>query len=249
MNPRDVSVIVTTFNEAANVRRCLESVRGFGEAIVVDSFSGDGTVAACRDLATTIHLRRYASPPDQKNWAVERARNDWVLVLDADEWMEADLRAEIESLAPGREAGFWIGRSSDYMGRTIRRCGWQRDKVLRLYDRRRGRYPDARVHEEVVLDGEAGRLRARLRHVPYRDVGHHIEKIDEYTTRGAMQYLERGGKRPLLRMFLDPPFRFARMYLVQGGFLDGYPGLVLCLLSAYSVFLKYAKAWEKTRAA
>ncbi|HEX5132972.1 MAG TPA: glycosyltransferase family 2 protein [Candidatus Krumholzibacteria bacterium] len=249
MNARDISVIVTTFNESANIERCLDSVRGFGEIVVVDSFSGDDTLARCRGRCTTLYQRRYVSPADQKNWAAARARNDWVLVLDADEWLEPDLRAEIDLLDPASRAGFWIRRRSDFLGRTIRHCGWQRDKVLRLYDRRRGRYPDAWVHEEVVLDGEAGILDARLRHNPYRDVAHHLEKIESYTTSGARQYAERGGRAPALRMVTHPPFRFLRMYVMQGGFLDAYPGLVLCLLGAYGVFLKYAKAWERTRAA
>jgi glycosyltransferase involved in cell wall biosynthesis len=244
-----VSVVVTAFNEEANLARCLDSVRGFGEIIVVDSFSGDGTVDIARARASVVYQRPYTSPPDQKNWAVARARNDWVLVLDADEALDPSTRGEIERLDPGSRAGFWIRRRSDYLGRAIRGCGWQRDKVLRLYDRRRGRYPEAWVHEEVVLEGEAGRLSGRLRHTPYRDVAHHLDKIDGYTTRGARQYVERGGRAALLNMLLHPPFRFLRMYALQRGFRDGYPGLVLCLLSSYSVFLKYAKAWERARKA
>jgi glycosyltransferase involved in cell wall biosynthesis len=240
-------VIVTARDESANLGRCLESVRGFGEIIVVDSFSGDDTVEIARRHRATVYQRPYRSPPDQKNWAVARARSDWVLVLDADEWLEADLLREIEQLSPGQRAGFWIYRRSEYLGRLIRGCGWQRDRVLRLYDRRRGRYPDARVHEEVSLDGPAGRLRARLRHRPYRDVAHHLQKIDEYTARGAHQALERGLRAPALRLLVDPPFRFFRMYVLQLGVRDGYPGLVLCLLSAASVFLKYARARELKR--
>jgi glycosyltransferase involved in cell wall biosynthesis len=248
MNPRDISVVVTTFNEVTHVRRCLDSARGFDEVIVVDSFSGDATVAASRNACTALYQRAYTSPADQKNWAVDRARNDWVLILDADEWVTPELRAEIEALDPGDRPGFWIYRSSDYLGRTIRYCGWQRDKVLRLYDRRRGHYPAAHVHEEVVVDGEAGALRTRLRHRPYRDVHHHLQKMNSYTTSGAQQYLERGGRSPVARMVADPPLRFLRMYLLQRGFLDAWPGLVLCLLSAYGVFMKYAKAWERSRA-
>ncbi|MCI0450963.1 MAG: glycosyltransferase family 2 protein [Candidatus Latescibacteria bacterium] len=247
MNLDRISVVVTAFNEEANLARCLDSVRGFGEVIVVDSFSGDGSVGVARTRASVVYQRPYTSPPDQKNWAAARARNDWVLLLDADEALDESTRGEIEALDPGPRAGFWIRRRSDYLGRTIRGCGWQRDKVLRLYDRRRGRYPDAWVHEEVVLEGEAGWLSGRLRHTPYRDVAHHMEKIDAYTTRGARQYVERGGRAALLNMLLHPPSRFVRMYALQRGFRDGYPGLVLCLLSSYSVFLKYAKAWERAR--
>jgi glycosyltransferase involved in cell wall biosynthesis len=248
MNPRDISVIVTTRNEAENLPRCLESVRGFGEIIVVDSFSGDQTVEIARRGRAIVFQRPYRSPSDQKNWAVARAQHDWVLVLDADEWIDAALRAEIDALAPGACAGFWIFRRSEYLGRPIRGCGWQRDRVLRLYDRRRGHYPEARVHEEVALDGPAGRLRTRLGHRPYRDIAHHIEKIDDYTARGARQAVERGLRAPWLHLLLHPPFRFVRMYLLQLGVRDGYPGLVLCLLSSAGVFLKYARAWELKRA-
>lgn len=249
MRLSDVSVIVTAFNEEANLRRCLASAHGFGETIVVDSFSGDGTVAVAREFGATVFQRPYLSPPDQKNWAVARARGDWVLVLDADEEIDAPLRAEIEALDPGGHGGFWIRRRSEYMGRVIRRCGWQRDKVLRLYDRRRAHYPEALVHEEVEVRGTAGWLRGRLHHHPYRDVEHHMEKIDAYTGRGARQFIERGGRGEVARMVLHPPLRFLRMYVAQRGFMDGYPGLVLCLLSSCSVFLKYAKAWELRRTA
>ena len=249
MNLERITVVVTAFNEATNIARCLDSVRGFGEIIVVDSFSADATVALARERASVVYQRAYTSPPDQKNWAAARATHDWLLVLDADEALDEATRAEIVALDPGARAGFWIRRRSDYLGRTIRGCGWQRDKVLRLYDRRRGHYPEARVHEEVELDGAAGRLQGRLRHTPYRGVEQHLEKIDAYTTRGAQQYRERGGRAPLLNMLVHPPFRFLRMYLLQAGFRDGYAGLVLCLLSSYSVFLKYAKAWERGRRA
>jgi glycosyltransferase involved in cell wall biosynthesis len=248
MKLRDISVIVTTRDEAANIGRCLASARGFGELIVVDSFSGDETVAIARRERVTVFQRPYMSPPDQKNWAVARARHDWVLVLDADEWLDDPLRAEIAALDPGGRAGFWIYRRSEYLGRPIRGCGWQRDRVLRLYDRRRGRYPAALVHEEVELDAPAGRLRARLHHRPYRDVAHHLAKIDAYTAKGARQALDRGLRAPWFHLLLHPPFRFIRMYLLQLGIRDGYPGLVLCLLGAASVFLKYARAWELKRA-
>jgi glycosyltransferase involved in cell wall biosynthesis len=247
MNLSGISVVVTTYNEAPNIARCLDSVRGFGEVLVVDSFSGDDTVAAARARATAVYQRPYVSPSEQKNWATARAGSDWVLVLDADEALGGELRAEIEALDPRDRCGFWIRRRSDYLGRTIRGCGWQRDKVLRLYDRRRASYPPARVHEEVEADGPVGRLAAPLAHTPYRGVAHHLEKIDAYTTRGARQYVERGGRFALAKLALHPPLRFLRMYVLQRGFLDGYPGLVLCLLSSYSVFLKYAKAWELKR--
>lgn len=244
MNPRDISVIVTAYNEADNIARCLDGLRGFGEVVVVDSFSTDGTVDVARQRGVTVYTRPYASAAAQKNWAVGVVRNDWVLIVDADEVVTEALRDEIQRTDPDGVGGYWIRRRSVYLGRTIRGCGWQRDKVLRWFDRRRGRYAEVAVHEEVELDGRTAILGERLLHYPYRDVAQHFRKINEYSSRGAADFVARGGRWALARMLVHPPLRILRMYVWQRGFLDGAPGLVLCLLSAYSVFLKYAKAWE-----
>ncbi len=243
MNLKKISVIVTCRDEQGRIEHCLDSTRGFGECIVVDSFSGDNTVALARARGAMVYQRPYTSAAQQKNWALDIAANDWVLILDADEVLTPELRSEIIDLQPAA-CGYWIRRRSEYLGRVIRGCGWQRDRVLRLFDRTRGRYDAVEVHEEVVLDGPAGELRNPLFHHPYRDVSHHMEKINEYSSRGARDFAARGGRMPGVRMVVRPPMRFVRMYLVQAGFRDGWQGLVLCLLSMYSVFLKYAKAWE-----
>jgi len=243
MNIGKISVIVTCRDEAGRIEKCLDSAHGFGECIVVDSFSGDDTVALARERSSLVYQRPFVSAADQKNWALQRVRYEWVLILDADEILTRALRAEIEELQPTCR-GYWIRRRSDYLGRTIRGCGWQRDRVLRLFERAHGRYDDAQVHEEVHVVGKSGALRNPLEHHPYRDVTHHIKKINEYSSRGARDFVERGGRMAALRMLTRPPLRFVRMYLLQAGFRDGWQGLVLCLLSVYSVFLKYAKAWE-----
>lgn len=245
MNLRDVSVVITCFNEEDNIRRCLEGVKEFGEVIVVDSFSTDGTLDIAREYPVVIYRRPYLSAAKQKNWAIALTRNKWVLVIDADESVSKELRSEIEALSEqdGRH-GFWIRRVSEYLGKRIRYCGWQRDKVLRFFDKNRGSYDEREVHEEVALQGEHGYLRSRLDHFPYTRIEQHFEKINEYSSRGARDYIDGGGRHPLLNTLFHPPFRFIRMYALQRGFLDGLHGLVLCLLSSYSVFLKYAKAWE-----
>jgi glycosyltransferase involved in cell wall biosynthesis len=248
VNLRDVSVVITCFNEEDNIRRCLDGVKGFGEVIVVDSFSTDGTLDIAREYPVVIYRRPYLSAAKQKNWAISRARNRWVLVVDADEAVTDDLQNEIEALdeRDGRR-GFWIRRSSNYLGKRIRYCGWQRDKVLRLFDKSCGSYDEREVHEEIVLKGAHGYLDSRLVHFPYMRIEQHFDKINEYSSRGARDYIERGGKHPMLCTLLHPPFRFLRMYVMQRGFMDGRNGFILCLLSSYSVFLKYAKAWEYGR--
>jgi glycosyltransferase involved in cell wall biosynthesis len=246
MNLAEISVVVTTYNEESNIGRCLEPLQGFGEIVVVDSHSTDRTLEIARRHPVRIHARDYESAAKQKNWALGVVRHDWVLVLDADEELTPELRREIAALHP-ELPGYWIRRDSEYLGRRIHFCGWQQDKVLRLFRRDRGRYVETEVHEEVSLDGRAGLLRGRLRHYPYRSLEQHLQKINAYTTRGAKDFVRGGGRLPFLRLLLNPPLRFLRMYILQLGFLDGAQGLVLCLVSAYGVMLKYAKARELAR--
>ncbi|MFQ5600943.1 MAG: glycosyltransferase family 2 protein [Candidatus Krumholzibacteriia bacterium] len=245
MNLGGISVIITTFNEEKNIGRCLEPLRGFGDVVLVDSLSTDRTVEIAESHAVRVLTHPYESAARQKNWALEKVRNPWVLILDADEVLTPELKEEIERLPETPPAqGYWIRRESEYLGRHIRHCGWQRDKVLRFFRRDRGAYEDTEVHEEIALSGQVAMLEGRLLHYPYASIEQHFQKINSYTTRGARDFVAKGGRLALLRMLVHPPFRFLRMYLLHRGFLDGIQGLVLCLLSSYSVLLKYAKAWE-----
>ena len=248
MNLRRVSVVVTTLNEEANLEACLAPLGAFGEIIVVDCFSTDRTLDIARRFPAVIFSRPYESAARQKNWALGVARHRWVLVLDADEIASPALLHEIEEFDEGSGIdGFWIRRESHYLGRPIRHCGWQRDKVLRFFDREKGEYDEVEVHEEVTVRGKVSMLRGSLAHHPYREIEQHLDKIEQYSTRGAREYVKRGGRFAPARMLLDPPFRMLRMFVLQRGFLDGKRGFLLCLLSSYGVFIKYAKAWEHSR--
>ena len=154
MDFKNISVIITCRDESANIARCLESVSGFGETVLVDSFSCDNTLDIARGYPVTIFVRPYDSAAAQKNWALSMVKNRWVLILDADEELTEPLRAEIRRLETKSTEGYWIRRTSEYLGRTIRGCGWQRDKVMRLFDREAGRYEQIEVHEEVRLAGK-----------------------------------------------------------------------------------------------
>jgi glycosyltransferase involved in cell wall biosynthesis len=241
-----LSVLVTTRDEEGAIRACLESARWAEEVVVVDSGSVDGTVAIAQGIADRVLHHEYESPAAQKNWALPRLAHRWVLILDADEEVSPELRLEIESVLadPSRRDGYWIYRENTFFGKRIRSAGWQRDRVLRLFDRTKGEYPPVLVHEEIALRGRAGTLRARLRHAPYRDLDQYFRKWDRYTRWSAEELGRRRVRASASRLLVRPWLRFLRMYVLEGGFREGRRGIVLCWLAAFSVFTKYARRWE-----
>ena len=245
-----LTVTVITFNEAEHIAETLASVAWADEIIVVDSGSTDGTAEIARGRATRVVTRPWPGYSAQKNFAADEASHDWVLSIDADERVTPELAAEIRALlARGPEAGgYRVRRVSYYLGRWIRSTDWFPDLQLRLYDRRAGRWNDLPIHESFRLTaGEPGRLRAELQHYAYRDISHHLAKIDAYTTLIADQWEAEGRRTGPLMMAVHPWFAFVRNYVLRGGFRDGTAGFVVSLLNAYYVFLKLAKLWERQR--
>jgi glycosyltransferase involved in cell wall biosynthesis len=241
-----LTVIVPTYNEEKNVRDCLESVKWADEIIVVDSFSTDSTVEICREYPVKLVQHEYVNSAAQKNWILPQTANRWVLIVDSDERVTREMREEIKTLlesGPGCD-GYWIRRKNRFMGKEIRFCGWQRDRVLRLFDRDKGRYEDKHVHADVELQGNVGILRECLLHDTYKDFSSYLRKLDKYTDWGAEDLATRGKARGVLSLAARPAGRFVRMYLFQLGFLDGVRGFIICTLGATSVFLKYAKFWR-----
>lgn len=246
--PRSVplSVLVITYNEAHNLPDCLASVAWADEILVVDSGSTDETPALARAAGARVVEHPFESAGRQRNWALPLLRHPWCLVLDADERVTPALALEIQRtvLADGPADGYSLRRRSFFLGTPIRHAGWGRDRVLRLFRRERGRYDDALVHESLELRGRQDELQAPLLHFTYRTLDDYLAKLASYTARGAADLGRRGERPSLATLLVRPPARFLRMYVLQGGFLDGMAGLLLCLLTAYSVWLKYAQAWE-----
>lgn len=242
-----LSVLVPTKNEIVNVRACLDSVRWADEVVVVDSGSTDGTVEAARAVADRVLEHEYVNSAAQKNWALPQLTHRWSLIVDADERVTPALRSEIETvLGDGaRLDGYWIRRANHFLGKPIRSAGWQRDKVLRLFDRTKGAYEPLHVHAEVsIAGGRVGTLREPLLHDTYRDLDQYFEKFQRYTRWSAEDLRERGVRASAARLLFRPPLRFLRMWLLEGGFREGRHGIVLCGLAAFSVFMKYARRWE-----
>lgn len=246
-----VSVTVITKNEAANLAAALESVAWADEIVVVDAESGDETAAIARRFTDRVTVRPWPGFPQQKNHAASLASHDWILSIDADERVSAALQQEIRALLANEPAarGYRVPRVTFALGRWIRTTDWYPDWQLRLYDRRRGRWDESRrVHEAVRLDGEPGRLSGELEHLAYRDLSHHLQTIDRYTTLAAEEMAAAGRTASAAAVAVHPPLAFLRNYLLRGGVRDGAVGFVISSMNAWYVFLKYAKLWERTRA-
>ena len=244
---RKLTVLIPTFNEEDNIREVIACAQWADEIFVVDSFSTDATPRIAAEMGARVVQHEYVNSATQKNWAIPQASHEWVMVLDADERITPQLRDEIiEFLArPGDVAGLRIFRANHFMGKPIRFCGWQDASVLRVFPRDKGRYLDRQVHADVVVDGPVRVLRNRLLHYTFVSFDQYMRKFDVYTTRAAGDRAARTRRVTFVHLLLRPGWRFFKQYVLRGGFLDGRAGIVICMLAAFSVFLKYAKLWER----
>jgi glycosyltransferase involved in cell wall biosynthesis len=245
-----VSATIITLNEAANIAACLDALAWCDEVLVVDSGSTDGTVDLARARGARVIAREWpGSYADQKNFAASQTSHDWILSVDADERITPELAKEIQTILQSDPpvGGYRIPRLTWHLGRWIRTTDFYPDYQLRLYDRRRAHWPPRLVHESVKVDGPFGYLTHDMQHYAYRDIAHHHQAMDRYTTLAARAMHEQGRRATALDVTLHPPAAFLRNYLLKRGFMDGLPGFIISAMNAYYVFLKFAKLWEMDR--
>jgi len=244
---RPLSAVVTTFNNAATLARCLDSVAFADEIVVLDSGSHDQTCAIAMAAGARLYTEPFRGYGPQKQSAIDKARHDWVLLLDADEELTPDAAAEIAAVlqAPGAD------------GYTLPRLEWlfwrwpsalaRPNRFLRLFDRRRTRMGDMPVHAAPQVDGRVARLRAPFLHHGERDLHTKVDKLNHYST-GLLADARPGKRRFLrLRMVLYPPFVFLRQYLFKRQVFNGSAGFIASATMAWYAFLKSAKRLEAAR--
>ncbi|MGQ9820567.1 MAG: glycosyltransferase family 2 protein [Thermogutta sp.] len=250
-----ITVIIPCKNEQQRIADCLDSVWDWADEILVaDNGSTDDTLLIadryCRRSPERCRLieREFIGYGDFKNWAMSRARHDWVLHLDADERLTDEIKEEIDSVLRDDHpyAGYRVRFQTYFLGHRIRHCGWSGHGPIRLMRRSLCHFDDRRVHEGVIVSSNAiGMLRSPIEHHTYRSLDHWTDKKNRYTTLGAEQLASSGrAARPFCDLVLRPILRFLAVYLWRGGFLDGVPGLIISLDDAFGTFLKYAKLWE-----
>lgn len=244
----NLSAIVITKNEERVIGRCLTSLAFCDETILVDSGSTDRTLAIAREHGCVVMNEDWRGPATQRNRGLARAQGRWCLLLDADEWVTAELRDEILALlrsdetAPRPEAAFAIPRSSSYCGQFMRHGGWWPDPVTRLMRRGQGRFDGGIVHEHPVIDGRVGRLTQPLMHESFRDLEQVLGKVNAYSSWGAQALGEQGKTPGLASAIGHGLWTFVRTYVVKAGFLDGRRGFMLAVSNAEGAYYKYVKA-------
>jgi glycosyltransferase involved in cell wall biosynthesis len=246
MTARTLSAILITHNEAHNLPDCLGSLRGLAdEIVIVDNGSTDGTTELAEQLgARVVRVQDWPGFGPQKNRALDAARCDWVLSIDADERITPELSQEIrQALQHDANMAYELPRLSWYCGRFMRHSGWYPDPVLRLFKRGHARFTDDLVHERLVAQHPVSRLRAHLLHYSFMDFSQVLTKVDRYSTASAQQMF-RNGRRA---HFYDAPLRglwaFVRTYVLRRGFLDGPQGFALAVSNAQGTYYRYLKLW------
>ncbi len=239
-----LSAVIITYNEEKNIGRCLDSLAGIAdEIVVVDSFSTDHTEAICRRHAGLRFLQHpFAGHIEQKNYALRQAMFPYVLALDADEALSTDLKKSILQVKENwSDDGYTMNRLTNYCGQWIHHSGWYPDQKLRLWRAENGEWGGTNPHDKVEL--KAGNTTAHLAgdllHYSYYTVQEHFERAEKYAVIAAQAMHQQGKRATWLNVVFSPPLKFLRNYVLKGGFLDGQSGYTICRLSALETYWKY----------
>ncbi|MCD6138698.1 MAG: glycosyltransferase family 2 protein [Deltaproteobacteria bacterium] len=242
-----LSVVVITHNEEDNIGRCLESVKWADEIIVVDSFSTDRTVQIAEKYTKKVFQKAWEGYGRQKNYALSKATNTWVLALDADERITRELADEIIGVLRAGDTqviAYELPYKVFFGGKWVRHGGLYPEYHIRLFRKDKAAFKERAVHERVETSGPVGRLHHFVEHYTYRSVSDFIQRMDRYSTLSAEAYYKEGRRVGWFEALFRAWFTFGQMYILKRGFLDGGLGLQLAMLYSCYTFVKYAKLKE-----
>lgn len=240
-----ISAVIITFNEERNIGRCLESLKGVAdEIVVVDSYSSDRTEEICKSFDLRFIRHRFFGHIEQKNWAILQASSPYILSLDADEALSDELRESILKVKNNwTHVGYYFNRLTNYCGKWIRHTSWYPARKLRLWDSREGQWGGFNPHDRFLLTKGSPRqfLAGDILHYSYYSVNEHLVQINKFSTIMSHSYYDRGRRVYIWSIVMHPLWRFIKDFLLRLGFLDGYYGFIVSINSAHEVFLKYVK--------
>ena len=249
--PVKISATIITYNEEKKLEFCIKSLLDVAdEIIVVDSYSTDATESICRKYPVKFLLHQFTDYVSQKNYATSLASHDVILSLDADERLSDELRIAILNAKSNWSAdGYVVRRFNNYCGKWMNFSGWYPENKVRLWDRRKGKWEGADVHEVVKMNSsQIKKLKGHLLHYAYLSVDEHLNQIYKFADMAARAKFRNGEKANFfINVILSPLFRFVKTYFFQLGFLDGYYGFIFCATSATMTFFKYVKLYEYNR--
>ncbi len=246
-----ISAVIITFNEEKNIGRCIDSLKGIAdEIVIVDSFSTDKTKEICIERGVKFIQNTFEGHIQQKNFAISQATYPHILSLDADESIDEVLKKSIIDVKSNWDKdGYKMNRLNNYCGKWIWYGAWYPDRKLRLWDSTKGRWGGLNPHDRFIMEKgcSEGILKGNLLHYRFENINEHIKQLNYFTDIAVISYNERGKKSNLFFIVFSPLFAFFSAYFLKLGFLSGYYGFVISVIDAHFTFIKYAKLRDYQR--
>jgi glycosyltransferase involved in cell wall biosynthesis len=240
-----ISAVVITLNEEKKITGCLNSIKDVvDEILVVDSFSSDKTVEICKRFDAKVVQHKWEGYSGTKNHGNRLVSNDYILSIDADEELSAELQDSIKSAKKGLSGAYSFNRLTNYCGQWIHYCGWYPDKKVRIFNRNDAFWNDSSIHENLQFKNQVSltHLNGDLHHYSFLNLADHLKTINKYSELAAIDIINKHKKFLYLKLLITPAFKFVSSYFLKRGFRDGFYGFCVCVFSAFDVFARYAKA-------
>jgi glycosyltransferase involved in cell wall biosynthesis len=245
---KQLSVVIITKNEERNIKRCLESVLSIAdEIVIVDSFSTDGTLEIANQFNAKVIQQEFLGYIQQKNFAIQQATHDFILSLDADEALSTELQQSIaKAKSETNGDAYTMSRLTSYCGQWIKHGGWYPDRKIRLFNRKVARWGGVNPHDKIEAEStvEIKLIGGDILHYTYYNLSEHIQQADRFTKIMAKDLFDKGKRTNIFQILIKPKVRFIRDYIFKHGFLDGYNGLLIAIISSYAVFLREIRLKE-----
>ena len=238
-----ISVLIITLNEANHMKELLDDLKFADEVIIVDSYSSDETKSISNSFENVKFIEhKFENYTSQRNFAIDQAKNNWILFIDADERLTLELKQEIiKTIEDNTQfSAFLVYRIFMFKNKVLRFSGWQTDRIFRVFNKEKARYASERlVHEKLDVNGEISKLKHKLIHYSYNDYDIYKGKMINYGKLKAIEAKNRGIKPNAFHFYVKPAYKFLYQYVIRLGVLDGKQGIIICYLNALSVYVRF----------